>query len=66
MKRKTTKQFIEESRKVHKDKFDYSKVKYINNQTKVTITCIKHGDFFQTPSSHIYKKCNHSPIDKIK
>jgi len=56
MRRKTTKQFIEESRKVHQDTYDYSKVKYINNQTKVTITCIKHGDFFQIPSSHIYKK----------
>jgi len=55
-KRKSVEEFIGEAKKIHKDTYDYSKVKYINNQTKVTITCIKHGDFFQSPSSHIYKK----------
>ena len=33
--------------------YDYSKVNYINNETKVVITCSEHGDFEQTPHSHL-------------
>ncbi len=55
-KKKTTEEFIEDSRKIHQDTYDYSKTEYINNQTKVTIICAKHGEFLQIPSSHIYKK----------
>ncbi len=55
-KRKTTKEFIEEVKRIHQDIYDYSKVEYINNQTKVIISCPKHGAFSQSPSSHIYKK----------
>ena len=44
--------FIKKSRKVHGDKYDYSKVDYVNAQTKVCIICPKHGEFWQTPSSH--------------
>ena len=50
---KTTEQFIEEARKVHGDKYDYSKVNYINSGTKVCIICPKHGKFLQTPNSHL-------------
>ena len=35
----TTKEFIEDAREVHGDRYDYSKVKYINNRTNVTIIC---------------------------
>lgn len=48
----TTKQFIEKSRKVHGNKYDYSKVEYKNNSTKVCIICPIHGEFWQTPSMH--------------
>ena len=34
-------------------KFDYSKVNYINNHTKVSIICPIHGKFLQTPMSHL-------------
>lgn len=44
-KKKTTEEFIEEAKKVHGDKYDYSKVKYINRNTKVCITCLNHGEF---------------------
>lgn len=47
-----TEQFIENARKVHGDKYDYSKVNYINNSTKVCIICPKHGEFYQTPAMH--------------
>lgn len=48
--------FIEKATEVHKGKYTYEKVNYINNKTKVTITCSLHGDFQQTPSCHVYKK----------
>lgn len=38
---------------VHNNRYDYSKVKYVNNGSKVEIICLDHGSFFQTPSNHI-------------
>lgn len=46
-------EFIEKARQVHGDKYDYSKVKYKNANTKVCIICPEHGEFWQTPSKHI-------------
>lgn len=46
-------EFINKSKTVHKEYYDYSKVKYINSQTKVIIICPKHGDFSQHPGSHL-------------
>ena len=57
----TTKDFIERAIKVHGDKYDYSKVEYTNNKTKVCIICPIHGEFWQTPKKHLKgqgcKKC---------
>ena len=47
------KKFIEKSIKKHGDKYDYSKVEYINNRTKVCIICSEHGEFWQTPNKHL-------------
>lgn len=52
----TTEQFISEAINIHGDKFDYSKVIYINCDTMVTVICKIHGDFNQTPSNHIRSK----------
>lgn len=52
-KRRSVKSFIEEAKAVHGDKYDYSKVKYVNNYTKVCIICPEHGEFWQTPNSHL-------------
>lgn len=49
----TTNQFIEKSKRVHGDRYDYSLVDYKNNYTKVKIICKKHGEFFQSPNSHL-------------
>ena len=49
----TTEEFIERSKKVHGDKYDYSKTEYINSSTKVVITCPKHGDFKMLPFKHL-------------
>ena len=35
------------------DKYDYSKVEYVNNSTKVCIICPIHGEFWQTPNKHL-------------
>ena len=48
----TTEKFIEKAREIHGDKYDYSKVEYVNNRTKVCIICPKHGEFWQTPVNH--------------
>lgn len=54
--KKTTEEFIAESRAVHGDKYDYSKVEYVNNNTKVTIVCPDHGDFYILPRTHVSSK----------
>ena len=45
--------FIERARNIHGDKYDYFKVKYVNNRTHVEIICPKHGSFMQTPNDHL-------------
>ena len=45
--------FIEKAKKVHGDEYDYSKVNYINNDTKIKIICPIHGIFEQTPTNHL-------------
>ena len=52
-KKMTTNEFIEKASLVHGDKYDYSKVEYINSKVKVCIICSKHGEFWQTPSRHL-------------
>lgn len=52
-KRKTTEQFIEEAKKVHDIKYDYTKVDYKNQLTKVCIICPEHGEFWQRPKQHL-------------
>lgn len=53
LQRKSKEQFILESKKINGDKYNYSKTEYINNRTKVIITCLKHGDFLQIPNGHV-------------
>ncbi len=61
----TTEDFIKKARGVHGDKYDYSKVEYVNNQTKVCIICKKHGEFWQRPLDHL-KGHECSDCGKIK
>lgn len=44
--------FISTSKEIHNNKYDYSKVVYTNNHTKVCIICPEHGEFWQTPNKH--------------
>lgn len=59
--KKTREEFIVEAKQVHGNKYDYSKVVYIDANTKVSIICPVHGEFWQRPNDHIRdigcKKC---------
>ena len=48
----TKEDFIRDSLKIHKNKYNYSLVNYINSSTKVDIICQKHGVFSQEPRMH--------------
>ena len=56
--RKTLEEFIIDAISVHGNKYDYSKVDYINNKTKVCIICPIHGEFWQTPHEHLSCGCD--------
>lgn len=49
----TTSDFIAQATKIHGNRYDYSKVEYKSTDTKVCIICPDHGEFWQTPHSHI-------------
>lgn len=38
-------EFIKRAKQIHGDKYDYSKVGYVNWNTPVIIICPKHGEF---------------------
>ena len=67
-KKVTTEEWVQKARKVHGDRFDYSKVEYINNYTEVCIICSIHGEFWQTPRHHIIgkgcPKCSYESVSK--
>ncbi|MBL7870387.1 MAG: DEAD/DEAH box helicase family protein [Cyclobacteriaceae bacterium] len=44
---------ITKFKEVHADRYDYSRVEYLNTDTKVKIICKIHGEFEQTPYKHI-------------
>lgn len=50
---RTQDEFLIEAKKVHDDTYDYSGAKYINDRTKLSIICKKHGQFMQTPANHL-------------
>lgn len=52
-KRKSFDQFLEQAKETHFQKYDYSKAKYVNNYTEITIICPIHGEFKQIPYVHL-------------
>lgn len=48
-----TEEFIRKAKLVHGNKYNYSKVNYINNENKVEIICLTHGSFWQKPTNHL-------------
>jgi hypothetical protein len=58
MENKLKDDFINKAKLIHGNKYDYSKVEYVNCRTKVKIICPKHSEFEQYPTSHITHKQN--------
>ena len=54
---KKTLEWIEKAEKIYGDKYDYSKVNYVNSRIKITIICKKHGEFVVKPLEHLRKEC---------
>lgn len=49
----TTKDFIEKATKIYGNKYDYSKVDYQGNKTKICIICSQHGSWWVTPNNFL-------------
>jgi hypothetical protein len=45
--------FIERANIVHNNKYDYSETAYTHSKTKIKIVCPIHGEFTQSPNSHL-------------
>jgi predicted nucleic-acid-binding Zn-ribbon protein len=72
--KKTTDKFIEQAKEKHKNpdgtpKYTYDKVNYVGSYIPVIITCPIHGDFPQTPNTHLKgsgcPKCRESKGEKM-
>lgn len=50
---RTTDEFIKMANKVHGTRYEYEKFLYLGTLKKGIITCKTHGDFPQTPNSHL-------------
>lgn len=65
--RNTKESFIQKAQTKHGERYDYSRVVYINNKTSVEIICPEHGVFYQRPDSHLVGKgCPFCGLDKQK
>lgn len=55
---------VKRFKEVHGDRYSYDNFVYKHNHKKGFITCLKHGDFLQTPNNHLNgagcPKCNYS------
>lgn len=64
---KDKKKFFEESPKIHKNYYDYSKVHFTGRTKEIIIICPKHGEFTQIARSHVKGYgCAKCGIEQIK
>ncbi|WP_157208567.1 PDDEXK family nuclease [Mariniflexile maritimum] len=61
--------FITKAKELFGDKYNYSKVDYVNGKKNVCIICPEHGDFEVSPNNHLSKKsvcptCNESKLER--
>lgn len=63
-------QFLQKSKIAHGNCYDYSRVRYVNSITPVTIICQFHGEFTQLPKVHIKghgcPKCGGNQADPLR
>ena len=66
-KKLTTEEFIVKAKSIHGDRYDYSKVEYVNSRTKLCIICPVHGEFWQTSREHLTTKgCPKCSLENFK
>ena len=53
MKRLWTEEIVKRFCEKNGDKYDYSKVEYVNARTKVCVVCREHGEFWVKPGDHL-------------
>lgn len=62
--------FIDKSKKIHGDTYDYSRSIWTNSRTKLCIICKTHGPFMQNPQLHWNgygcSKCGYTKLRKTK
>ena len=68
--RYTTEEWIKKAKEIHGDRYDYSKINYINSHTKICIICNRCGrEFWQMPYDHLNGKgckyCKESKLEKL-
>ena len=49
----TTEEFIQKARRIHGNRYDYSRSVYVGWRQHVVIVCPRHGPFLQSPGHHI-------------
>lgn len=49
-------EFLKRAINVHSNAYDYTKTKFINIRSKITVNCPIHGDFTVLAKSHIYPR----------
>lgn len=68
MKKRTTEEFIAQSKSVFGEKYDYSETEYLNNKKRVLISCKIHGPFSVYPNDHLRgqecPKCSMYKLEK--
>jgi len=68
--RLTKKEFIKKAKEAHGDRYDYSKVKYVNSRSGVVVICRTHGEFDQLSNNHLKglgcPDCKHKNQGKVK
>ena len=52
----STEEFIEKAEKIHRNKYDYSRVDYKSAKEKIIIICKKHGEFKSSPDNHLRER----------
>jgi hypothetical protein len=50
----TTESYVIKAKLIYGDKYDYSKVCYVNSHTDIIINCPEHGDFPKNPGNHLH------------
>ena len=62
----TVEEFIRRAREVHGNKYDYSKVEYVNNRTKVCIICPQFTENSgKHPFEHLRGGCKQCAVKYI-